>query len=70
MEIYLYVGILDKMVTNTHIGGKWTWQEALGTLGLTDRPHKGAARPPKCHLGTGHVTDPWEMLHKLSHALI
>ena len=70
MEIYLYARILTKMVTNTHIGGKWTWQEALGALGPTDRPHKCVAQPPKCHLGTGHITDPWELLHKLSHALI
>jgi hypothetical protein len=34
------------MVTNTQIGGKWTWQEALGPLGPTGRPHKGAVWPP------------------------
>jgi hypothetical protein len=38
------------MVTNTHIGGKWTWQEALGPLGPTDRPHKGVAHPPSATL--------------------
>ena len=70
MEIYLYAGILAKMVTNTHIEGKWMWQEALGPLGNTGRLHNGTAQPPKCHLGTGHVTNPWELLHKLSYALI
>ena len=46
------------------------WQETLGPHGPTGQPHKGAAQLHKGHLGTGHITDPWELLHKLSHALI
>jgi hypothetical protein len=38
------------MVTNTHIGGNWTWQEALGPLEPIGRPHKGTARPPSATL--------------------
>ena len=48
----------------------WRQVDVVGGLGPTGRPHKGPTWPPRCHLGIGHNTDPWELLHKLSHALI
>ena len=67
MEIYLYAGILAKMVTNTHIGGKWTWQGAKGPTCHIGRCHIGTTRCPSCPF---HITDPWERLPKPSQALI
>ena len=67
MEIYLYAGILAKMVTNTHIEGKWTCQGAKGPSCHAKQCHIAVARCPTCPF---HVTDPWERLPKPSQALI
>ena len=35
------------------------WQVGQGPTYHATRPHMGAVR---CHLGTNHITDPWELL--------
>jgi hypothetical protein len=51
----------------------WRQVDVAGSLAVTwatGRPHYGATQPPMCDLGTVHVIDSWELLHKLSHVLI
>jgi hypothetical protein len=60
-------GFVTKMVTNTHIVGKWMWQGGQEPTCHAGQPHHGATRCPTCPF---HVTDPWERSSKTSPALI
>jgi hypothetical protein len=66
----LYAGIIAKYMQK---GGKYGHMKqvdvvgGLGPFGHTGQPHMGTARGA---MWPCHVTDPWELLHKPSHALI
>jgi hypothetical protein len=58
------------MVTNMDT---WRQVDVVGSLRATwaHRPAPLGRHPaPKCFIGTVHITDSWEMLHKLSEVLI
>ena len=70
MEIYLYGGIIAKLVQHSEENGQGRQVDMAGRLGPTchvARGHHGAAR---CAKWPDHVINPWERLPKPSQALI